>query len=278
MELKITELSVPGKITFNYEELKAELIAKADMYASVVYDEEQIKQAKADKAALNKLKTAINDERIRREREYMAPFMDFKTKVEEIKAIIDKPIAEIDKQIKEFEKKEQAEQREKIDELFDRIANRPEWLRIEQIWDPRWLNKSTTFRQIEENMRGWCGRIETELATIASLGDGAFEAAEEYKRSLDLGKAVAEGKRQAEIQRAKRDAALTAAEEEITKAEQAGLPWDEPIETPDYIKNAEQEPDTEEPQWIQFEALLTVEKAEALATFCRVRGIELRAL
>ena len=71
MELKVNEVAVPEQITFNYEELKQELTEKVSMYETLVYTDDQIKQAKADKANLNKLKKALNDERIRREREYI---------------------------------------------------------------------------------------------------------------------------------------------------------------------------------------------------------------
>ena len=71
MELKLIPYTVPQSITWNYEELKAELTAKASEYASIVYTDDQVKAAKADRANLNRLKKALNDERIRQEREYM---------------------------------------------------------------------------------------------------------------------------------------------------------------------------------------------------------------
>ena len=67
MELKVNEVQIPDAISFNYDELKQELAEKVSMYETMVYTEEQIKEAKADKASLNKLKKALNDERIKRE-------------------------------------------------------------------------------------------------------------------------------------------------------------------------------------------------------------------
>lgn len=68
MELRVNEVQIPENITFNYEELKQELTKKVSMYETMVYTDDQIKEAKADKAQLNKLKKALNDERIRREK------------------------------------------------------------------------------------------------------------------------------------------------------------------------------------------------------------------
>lgn len=288
MELKVKEVLIPNEIDFNYDELKAELMEKANLYATVVYTDEQIALAKKDRAALNKLKSAINDERIRREKEYMKPFADFKSKVNEIIAIIDKPVAIIDKQIKEAEKKEAEEKRAKIEELFAGIPTKPDWLTLDQIWDDRWLNKGVSMRMIEDNMLGWCGRIDTELRSIAGLAYGAYEAAEEYKQSLDLGKAIATGQRMAEIQRRKAEEETRKAEAEARKQaeEKKPLPWagnqpeaverDREFPTQEDIDEvlADEEP---APVWMRFDALLTVDKAKALKAFCDANGIQIKA-
>lgn len=88
MELKVNEYQLPEQILFNYEELKAELTEKVQHYETLVYTDDQIKEAKADRATLNKLKKALSDERIRREREYMQPFNEFKSRINEILALL----------------------------------------------------------------------------------------------------------------------------------------------------------------------------------------------
>lgn len=276
MELKVNELVVPDRITWNYEELKKELTEKTELYATVVYTDGTIKQAKADRAKLNALKTALNSERIRMEREYMTPFNEFKSQVAEIIGIIDKPVKAIDAQIKDFEKREQDEKRVKIIELFDGIENKPEWLKIEQLWDPRWLNKSTTFRMIEENILGWLNRIETELATIETLAEGSFEAEAEYKRTLDMGGAIAEGQKQARIQREKAEAekAKTPEAPEPPK-EESSLPWDDvKAGKPEDIFTA---PADDGRIWVHFAARLNVDEALALNRFLHENGIEFKA-
>lgn len=279
MELKVNEIQVPEKIEFNFEELKAELMQKTELYATVVYTDDQIKQAKADRANLNKLKKAINDERIRREREYMKPFTEFKAQIAEILGIIDKPIAVIDRQIKEAEEKEQTEKKAKIEELFGGLPNKPEWLTLAQIWDARWMNKGTTFRMIEENMVGWCGRIETEMKTLEGLTECAFEAIEEYKRTLDLGKAVETGRRMAEVQRMKEEEAKRKAVEE-----DRDFPTQEDIDETNALLAEVRSPEIADDDiplpssWIKFEALLTIDTAAKLKMFCAENGIEIRAI
>ena len=102
MELKVKEYQLPAKIEANFEELKNQISEKVGIYKTMAYTDDQIKEAKADKASLNKLKKALNDEILSREREYMAPFNEFKTRVNEIIKLIDEPVTVIDKQLEEY--------------------------------------------------------------------------------------------------------------------------------------------------------------------------------
>ena len=65
MELKTEDIKALEPVKFNYEELKKELTEKVENYKNLVYTEENINMAKKDRANLNKLKKAINDEKIR---------------------------------------------------------------------------------------------------------------------------------------------------------------------------------------------------------------------
>ena len=121
MQLKVNEVQLPAPLTFNYEELKQELIQKAESYASLVYTEDQIKVAKEDRANLNRLKKALNDERLKREKEYMAPFATFKAQITEIISIIDKPCAVIDQQVKAFEERQKAEKKQSIEAYWQEV-------------------------------------------------------------------------------------------------------------------------------------------------------------
>ena len=68
MELKIISPQENGfveEIKWNNEELKAEIAAKMKDYRGLVFTEESIAEAKKDRANLNKLKSAFEDERKR---------------------------------------------------------------------------------------------------------------------------------------------------------------------------------------------------------------------
>lgn len=255
MELKVNDYQLPDIIQFNFEELKRELTEKVQKYETIVYSDEQIKEAKADKAQLNKLKKALNDERIRREREYMAPFNEFKKKVDEIIEIIDKPVGLIDEQLKDFEEKRKADKRVQIGAFWVE-QEKPDWLKLPAVFDERWLNASYSMKQIEKDILTKLNVIEGDLITLESLEGFSYEAIDVYKRTLDVNEAIAEGKRMADIQRL-----AHLAEAKMFEA-------DEQPATPA----------TDDGQWVNFSAWLTVGQAIELKTFFESRNINYKPL
>lgn len=285
MELKIEAYQLPQPVKFNFEELKMELEAKAKEYASVVYTEDQVKLAKEDRASLNKLKKALNDERIRMEKEYMVPFNDFKAKINEIIGIIDKPVLAIDSQIKAYEQQKQEQRRADIIAFFNE-AVRPEWLKIEQIWKSRWLNASVSMNSIKADINAELDAINTNVNTLLNLPEYGFEAVEAYKSTLDINKALNEAYRLADMAKAKKayeaeKARLDIQRDEAKKAaEEVQIPGQVSFaDAASFDKIAEEVQTKEKPKtWVKFEAFLTIDQARELKKFFDDRAIEFKAV
>lgn len=289
MELKMNEYQLPEQILFNYEELKAELTEKVQHYETLVYTDEQIKEAKADRAALNKLKKALNDERIRREKEYMQPFNEFKSKINEIVAIIDKPVAVIDKQIREYEDKRQQEKLEEIKKLWSEMEV-PDGLTLDKVFNDRMLNTSFNMKHVKQCFIDAIDRFNRDMAVLVNLTEYSFEAQQVYISTLDLSKAMNEANR---LSRLAKQKAEYEAEQERLKAEEAKraaqvvVPEvkEEPvsemgkaissIERQAYEKAVSAAPAK---QRVAFQALLSTEDALALKEFFNNRNIEFKAV
>lgn len=276
MELRINDYQLPAPITFNYEELRQGVIEKTAMYTNLVYTDEQIKEAKTDKASLNKLKKALNDERIRLEREYMQPFNDTKAKFNELIALIDEPVKAIDSQVKAYEDKQKQDKLDNITSFFN-TTEHPEWLHMSQIFNEKWLNASTSMKSVQDEINSKLEQIQNDLATLQNLPEFGFEAAEVYKTTLDINKALNEGKRLSEIAKAKaaHEAEMKArAEEQARLAEEASKAR---IVKPEDVA----QPTVEEApakQWVKFQAFMTVEQAKELKQFFDDRNIEFKAV
>ena len=276
MELRLNEYQLPAPITFNYEELKAELEEKVSMYMNLVYTNEQIKEAKADRAKLNSLKKALNDERIRMEKEYLIPFNTFKAQVNEIIGIIDKPVKLIDKQVKEFEEKQKQEKREQIAEYFVAVAGTLP-ITLNQIFNERWLNTSFSMKSVQSEIDSRLEQVKKDLATLSDLPEFGFEATEVYKTTLDVNIALNEGRRLSEMAKRKAEERARAEEQERLAAE-ATLPDEkEVVNLPDDDKQGVtyQKP-VPTKQWVKFQAFLTTAEALELKAFFEERHIEFK--
>ena len=203
-------------------------------YKSLAFTAETIQDAKKDRAKLNKLRTAFEDERKKVKKQCMEPYEKFERQVKELTALIDEPIRLIDSQIKEVEENRKAQKRKEIEELFSGIGFQT-FVTLEKIWDEKWLNVSVPMSRIEEQMKTRMYQIGNDVMTIKNLPQFSFEALEVYKKSLDLTMAIQEGQRLSEIQKRKaayeeeqrRKAAEEAErkkQEEATKLQQASSP------------------------------------------------------
>ncbi len=291
MELRVNEVTIPEEIkVLNFEELKAELKDKAEYYGSLLYTDEQIKDAKADRAMLNKFKNTANSERIRKEKEYMNPFNQFKSQINELIAIVDKPIAVIDERIAAYNDEQKAQKKKAIEELFAGMGFQS-FVTLEKIFDPKWLNASVSMKSIEEQMRSRMYQIGDDVLTLHNLPEFGFEATEVYKQTLDINKAIKEAQRMAEIAKAKAEAeAKKKAAEEARKAEEErkakeikeeqtviapAEPNEQAVTPSEPVQSADS---TQERMVVRFEVLLTTEDAYALKEFFKSRSIEFKAI
>lgn len=302
MELKIynpTEDGFIKAIEWNHEEIKNEVAQKVKMYTNIVYTEDQIKEAKADRAKLNKFVKALEDKRKEIKKQCLAPYDDFEKKMKEIIAVVHEPIALIDKQVKGYEDDKKVKKHEKIKEYWILHAKKIPDITLDMIYEQKWLNASVSMKSIQEEIDTRLEQIKNDMATLSSLPEFGFEAKEVYKTTLDINKAINEAKRMSDIAKAKAEAEKAEkerleAEAEKKKQEEAAkqeLVQQEPTEevepiTPigQTIESIERQAyeqckeEGEQKQWVSFSALLSTEDAVALKEFFNSRNIEFKAI
>lgn len=305
MELKVQELNLPQEILFNYDELKEGISTKMSLYKNMVYTDDTIKEAKADKAELNKLIRVLDDERKNIKKECLRPYETFEIRVKELIGLIDEPIKLIDTQINSYEDKKKQEKLDKIKAYWEEQEH-PEWLMCNMIFDKRWLNTTFSLKKVKETIDERLSKIKEDIEALERLPEFSFEALENYKQTMDVAQAIAEGQRLADIQRrkleaeaakAEAEAKAKAAREEAKRQEEERQkqleleaeqwieqPSYEPIDEPTVMPQPKQiEPEAvsgpvEERQWVRFAANLTVADALALRDFFTARNIEFKSI
>lgn len=269
LEMIVNPTPAPQEVTFNYEELKESLTIALAAYDKT-FTEEDIQEAKTKKAELNKLKKTLNDERIRREKEYMKPFETFKGQVKEICELIDDTSKKIGIQLDAFEEKRIRERKLFIEAEFSTIRmvgfNDLDWLTVDRIFDEQWLNKSFTETKIREAIKDHLTIITEDMNTLRSMNDDM--AVELYKKSLNINEAIKESQNiRAMQQRAEEAKATQEQQKQVTIEEIKPEPIPEP--------KPEIKTETKAPvqKWVNFRAFVTLEQAKQLKDFCDEHGI-----
>lgn len=273
MELKVKQVTLPEAIEFNFAELKQEITERTEAYVGMVYTDDQIKSAKTDVAMLRKFTKALSDERIRVKKEYLKPYDEFEAKVKELSGIVDKAIVNIDSQIKIFDQIKQDEKKANIEEMFKNMLF-PEWMTVEQIWNPKWLNASMSMASIETELLNQKNDIIRNCQTLATLPNYSHEAVLFYQKTLDVSGALAKVTELADIE-AKKKKML---EEEAKKreTENAFIPVPEQRAVIEVERIQEEEAAPEPKMWVGFEAYLNKTQAALLKDFFNENNIDFR--
>lgn len=221
MELSIIP-GADGNLTIkDFEQIKTELAAALKTYKGIVFQPEDIKAAKDYRAHLNKTAAALKDNFAEKKKELYAQLYTLESQTKELVDIVNDCTNTIDAQIKAFEAEEKAAKLAECTAIFEEEFAGLEWVRFDAISNERWLNKTFALSKVAEEMKAKREEIERNLDTLERLDAFSFEAIEEYKRTLDINRAIAEGQRQADIQRRKEEAKKLAEEEAARKAAEA---------------------------------------------------------
>lgn len=185
--------ALPKEIGFNFEELKAELSERLEYYNGLVVTETTIKEGKAERAKLSKLREAVEAKRKEVKRECMAPYTDFEHKVKELVTIIDAPIAAIDGQIKAFDDLRREEKRAEIQRAYEAIVpgEQRDIIPLERVFDSKWLNATVKMKTVEEALAEIVRRTGGDLLVLDTV-EPEFAAAvrTRYVETLDIGAAL----------------------------------------------------------------------------------------
>lgn len=200
MELKIYNPQDDGflqKIEWNFDELKAEITAAAQDYEVSVYTDDTIKQAKTDRAKLNKFVDALNAKRTEVRKQLLKPDEQFGREIKELAGIVQKAIDNIDSQVKDYERRQREEKTAKVRDFYDaNIHDIGEYLPFEQVMKPEYANASKSMKSIKEEILELIQKVDEGLAILSEVDSPyAGDMKEVFLKTYDIGAAMAERNR-----------------------------------------------------------------------------------
>ncbi|MBD5504627.1 MAG: DUF1351 domain-containing protein [Lachnospiraceae bacterium] len=234
-EISVVVKQEPGKVSWNFEEIKKTLENELEVYRTTAYTDATIKNAKRDVATLRKLPVAIKERLKEVKDKCLEPYAVIDAQAKELIDLIEEPIKAINEQVQDYEKRRKEAARKEILAYWnEKIEALPEDIREKaytSIYDERWENATATKKSWKEGIDNGIKKILDEIETIKSFASEFEEdMLKVYKVDLSLQKAIAkmnelkaQQERILEIERKKQEAEQRRKEEEERQKQQAAL-------------------------------------------------------
>lgn len=211
LELVVSEKTL-GSLTTNAMQIREMVRNALPMYDISNYNDDNIEQAKKDKAILNKAAKTLNQKRIDIEKEFTKPFAEFKEVVSETVKLISDCSAKIDNIVKQNEQIYKDEKKKNILNYFnERNTNLVDF---NKIFKSEWLNKTAREKAVFAEIDVLLAKIDEDLKALEAMPEDADVLKTFYLDSLNISNTIQYANRLRE----QRERA-TKAEEEKHKAE-----------------------------------------------------------
>ncbi len=188
----------PGRISWNYEEIKKNLNAELEIYKNTAYTDDTIGTAKKDVATLRALSKEINDRKIEVKNACLEPYQKIEDQAKELIALIEEPINVINAQVKDYEERRRKVVREKIDSFFSAEYEKsaiPANLRdlaYGKIFDNKWLNSTCSMKTWKDGITNGLNAINKDIESIRSFNsEYEDDMMKCYANKLELSDAIA---------------------------------------------------------------------------------------
>lgn len=235
LEVK-AEIKTLGTIEDNISEIKEKVIQLNKYYKDIIFTEETIKQAKDEKANINKFKKVVADYRKNIVAEYKKPVNAFENISKETEKLLEETYNTINLQVASYEDKQKQEKEQKIKDYFEeyKTAKNIDFVAYER------ANINVTLiasiKSLKEQVKAFIDKIVDDLNLIETQEHKA-EILVEYKQTLNVSNAITtvtnrfkaieeEKARQEELKRKQLEEAQRIAEQNIqeqTKMTQEAL-------------------------------------------------------
>lgn len=233
------------KIGWNKEEITRKVTEITKHYENVVYTDEQIQDAKKDRATLNAMRKDISDRRIEVKKAIMAPYNVFEAEVKEVVALIDKPIAMIDEQTAAYEEKIKEDKKNELVKFFkDNIGELEDVLTFDMIFNPKWLNKTTSLKSCKDDISTAIEKTNTDIRAMETVIEDKYRAYAKdfyFRRGMNMTKVLEEVGRMKEIDRKAEEERLAREEEEERRKEEEATKAAETINSPTEPENVQEQ-------------------------------------
>lgn len=180
------------KVTNNINEIKEYAIAMKEYYSKLVFSDEQVGEATKERASVNKIVKKIADYRKNIVTEFNKPLDEFIISAKETENMLKEASNCIDVQVKKYENEEKEKKKKSCIKVFDeKIGDLKDLISFENVFDVKWLNKTTKLTQVEEDIERIINKVNDGIGAIKELNsEYETELINTFLNGYDLSKAI----------------------------------------------------------------------------------------
>ncbi|WP_288910982.1 DUF1351 domain-containing protein [uncultured Thomasclavelia sp.] len=186
------EINGTATVTNNMEEVKAYALAMKEYYSTLVFNDDQIKEAKNERASINKMVKKVADYRKDIVTSFNKPLEEFVSAAKETENILKETSTFVDNQVKKYEEEEKEKKKEGCQKIYDEmIGDLKELVSFEKIFNDKWLNKTTKYDEVKADIQNIINKVNSGLEAIKTLkSEFETEIINTFLEDFDVTKAI----------------------------------------------------------------------------------------
>lgn len=212
------EINGTSTVTNNINEVKEYALQMKEYYENLVFTDEQIKEAKDERASINKIVKKVADYRKDIVGEFNKPLEEFVITAKETESILKEASNCIDTQVKKYEEEEKENKKAECENLFNEmIGDLSELVSFEKVFNNRWLNKTTKMSEVESDIKTVIEKVNSGLKAIKELNsEFETELINTFLEDFDITRAIFKN---TQLKEQKEKMAKTVEAKEVTQEE-----------------------------------------------------------
>lgn len=207
LTVRVERPAIPA-MSWNKEEVQKNLDEMLAAYTGRVYTPEAIKDAKADRATVNKWDKQLGDALRAAKKLYTDPLEEFSRDIRAMQAQCKTVSGAIDEQVKAVEQAQREEKEASLRLVYqDCIEELAPLIPFERLLVSQWLNKTYDLTKATKDLRQAIENIKSDMEAIRdTCGEDVEACTTEYLKNLSINEAMREHNRRERTRAAQREA------------------------------------------------------------------------
>lgn len=178
--------SVLGEITCDFTQFKGMIENRVNECKAMVLTDDNYRSLANTKAGINKSISLLKTHSSDLKKKFLKPFEEYENNVKDCIKMMESAKNSLQDQLDEFDAKIDRQKIEDIKQEFEKLANEMnfKYVKIEQIWNPKWTNKTYKKKDILTDINNYIHLINLNIDVLSEYGEDSSMLVAEYIEKL----------------------------------------------------------------------------------------------